>query len=279
MTWSRHEPWIFLSIALVVSLAVLSPHLKSTGNTLLPPPNTLAHAPHVIDHRDAWKPALAGDSAPEVEGELVYVRNGYYVFEDDSYVADRNGNPLSVQSNSITGNAVYRSSDNPPQLLHVRYAPVVETCQDTDHTRINALDEKPTGQNSYFQPGMVMVDVRKQLMLGDTILSEEPIPSVTLKDRCYSAQELGYTNLPDYRGLVLEASCAALRGLKNAYIQQATERTVVEDSQLDGDLSWLSRYYTAQFCQKSAPLITSGSTQNIIQYVACGRAGEQGYCQ
>ncbi|MEK6964140.1 MAG: hypothetical protein AABX70_06955 [Nanoarchaeota archaeon] len=286
MSWQRHEPWIFLSLMLLFSLLIIRV-LPSTGDAVKPLPGTLAHPPHVIDYRDAWKNSLSDAPASSMQGDLVFVRNGYYVFEDGSYVTDANGNLVSavphVHTDSITGNVVYEepnAQDYQPQLVHLQYSPIVETCRDSDKTRGSISNENPLdGHNSYFQPGIVTMDVLRQRVLGEAVLSQDIIHGVQLQDRCYSAKNLGYETQPSYRGVVFEANCAALKGLKNGYITQAVEHALAEDAASDADLSFLKKFYTAQFCQKSTSLITSGSAQTVVQYVACGREGTQGYCQ
>lgn len=287
MSWQRHEPWIFLSFMLLFSLLIIRVLPHTTGEVVRPPPGTLAHPPHIIDFRDAWKPSLAGTPAPSTQGDLVFVRNGYYVFEDGSYVTDSGGSliaaPSPIHADSLTGNVIYEDSDAQDyqaQLIHIQYSPVLETCRDSDHTRSSIGDEKPQdGYNTYFQPGIVTMDVLRQRVLGETILSQDILHGVQLQDRCYNAKDLGYVNQPSYRGVVFEANCAALKGLKNGYITQVVERALAEDVDSDADLSLLKKFYIPQFCQKTTPLITSGSTQNVIQFVACGKEGTQGYCQ
>ncbi len=282
MAWSRHEPWFLLSLFLLFSLLILRSIPSPTGGVVKSIPGTLAYPPHVIDHRDAWKPALATTPAPTTQGDLVFVRNGYYVFEDGSYVADSNGNRIPIApSNAITGQVIGEYFNNPtPQLMYNRYSPVVETCRDSDQTSQSISEERPQdGHNSYFQPGIVTMDVLQQRMIGDTVISQELVHGVQLQDRCFDAKDLGYENQPSYRGVVFEANCAVLRGLKNVHLNQAIEQVIGEDLHSTDQASLLKKFFTVQFCQKTTPLITSGSTQNVIQFVACGREGTQGYCQ
>jgi len=278
-----NQPWIFLALVVFFGLVVTQALRTPTQASIPAIQGALAAAPRVIDHRVAWTPALKDSPARSVEGDLVYVRNGHYVFEDGSYVTDSQGNPVPATLSTPTGMAVengFRNADYyQPKLLRFRYVPVLESCEDSDDTRASILrDPVIEEHNSYFKPGIVTLSLVRERVIGETAISREIVNRVELQDRCFSAQDLGFTNLPENRGVVLEANCAALKGLKTPAVTDALANALYQDTGFNGDLSLLNLFYTAQFCQKSEPTYTRGSIEQPVIVGGCGHEGRQGFC-
>ena len=114
-------------------------------------------------------------------------------------------------------------------------------------------------------------------MIGEMTISREVVKTVELQDRCFSAADLGF-DLPDYRGVVLEANCAVLKGMKDPQITSVLDNALYQDTALNGDLSLLRNFYTVQFCQKTENVMTGGQMQNTVKYGGCGHEGRQGFC-